>query len=48
MAISLEKTVWTYKHVNDQDMINENIEIIVNFFERFKYEINVSKYYGSL
>jgi hypothetical protein len=44
----LEKTVWTYKFLKDEDLATENIEIILNFFEKSKYEITLNKYYSAL
>jgi hypothetical protein len=48
MAGSLEKTVWTFKQIYEEDMINENYEIILNFFDKSKYELNMNKYIAKL
>ena len=47
-AHSLEKTLWTFKHLIDQDLTNENIEIILNFSDKQKFEINMNKYHAHL
>lgn len=44
----LEKTVWSFKHLIDDDLSNENIEIILNFINSSEYEINLNRYVSSL
>jgi len=48
MAVTLEKTEWIYKEINIQNMINQNSEILINFLDNFKYEINLYKYFSCL
>jgi hypothetical protein len=43
----LEKTVWTFKYTKDEDLVNENIEVIINFYDKVKYEININRYSSS-
>ena len=38
-----DKTVWSYKKVEDDDLSNRNLEIIISFFDKNKF-INNSKY----
>lgn len=45
--MDLEKTIWTYKYLKDEDLSNENMEIILNFFDKTKYEINANLCYSS-
>ena len=28
-----DKTVWSYKRVEDDDLSNRNLEIVINFFQ---------------
>ena len=32
----IEKTVWSFKLVEDDDLSNKNIEIILNFYDKDK------------
>ena len=32
----IEKTVWSFKLVEDNDLSNKNIEIILNFYDKDK------------
>ena len=41
-----DKTVWTYKKVEDDDLSNLNIEIIISFFDNNKFELNINKFYS--
>ena len=46
-ASEIEKTVWSYKNVVDDDLSNKNIEIILNFYEKDKFELNINKFTSS-
>ena len=37
---NLEKTIWLFKSLKEEELFNENIEIILNIFESNKYELN--------
>ena len=39
-----EHTVWSYKKVVDEDLTNKNLEIILNFFDKKKFELNINKF----
>ena len=41
-----DKTIWTYKKVEDNDLSNLNIEIIISFFDNNKFELNINKFYS--
>ena len=41
-----DKTVWTYKKVEDDDLSNRNIEIIISFFDNNKFELNINKFFS--
>ena len=41
-----DKTVWSYKKVEDDDLSNKNIEIIINFFDNNKFELNINKFFS--
>lgn len=43
----IEKTVWSFKLVEDDDLSNKNIEIILNFYEKDKFELNINKFTSS-
>ena len=43
-ASEIEKTVWSYKNVVDDDLSNKNLEIILNFYDREKFELNINKF----
>ncbi len=45
---NIEKTVWTYKNMKESQGKNDNTEIILNFLDRTKFELNYNKYHGSL
>lgn len=47
-AYNLEKTTWTYKSSKEKDLSNMNIELILYFSDKFKFEINLNKYYAHL
>lgn len=44
----LEKTAWVYKNVKEDDLIIENVEMIMNFNEKQKFEINLNRHYSKL
>ena len=44
----LDKTVWTYKSVKDEELKKENMEIILNFYDESKYEMNINRYYSEM
>lgn len=44
----LQKTVWTYKEVLDDELINENKEIILSFYDHYKYELNLNRYHSEM
>lgn len=44
----LERTVWNFKSTKDDNLQNENIEVILNFFDKSQFEININKFYSSL
>lgn len=46
--IDLEKSVWTYKLLKDEELSNENNEVILNFFEKNKFELNINRYKSAL
>ena len=41
-----DKTVWSYKKVDDNDLSNQNLEIIINFFDKNKFELNINKFFS--
>ena len=41
-----DKTVWTYKKVEDDDLSNQNLEIIISFFDNNKFELNINKFFS--
>ena len=41
-----DKTVWSYKKVEDDDLSNRNLEIIINFFDKNKFELNINKFFS--
>ena len=41
-----DKTIWTYKKVEDDDLSNLNIEIIISFFDNNKFELNINKFFS--
>ena len=45
--MELEKTVWSYKKVEDTDLSNKNFEIILNFYDKNKFEINMNVFSSS-
>jgi len=44
----LEKTVWTFKNVKNDELTSENLEIILNFYDGSKYEMNINRYYSEM
>ena len=41
-----DKTVWSYKKVEDDDLSNRNLEIIISFFDKNKFELNINKFFS--
>ncbi len=41
-----DKTVWSYKRVEDDDLSNRNLEIVINFFDKNKFELNINKFFS--
>ena len=46
MQNKYDKTVWSYKKVDDNDLSNQNLEIIINFFDKNKFELNINKFFS--
>jgi len=44
----LEKKTFTYKFNKEEDLSLENIEIVLLFFDRTKFELNICKYKSTL
>ena len=44
----LEKTAWIFKSVKEDDSEMENIEMILNFYEKQKFEINLNRHSSKL
>lgn len=42
--VDLERTVWSYKFVEEKDLGNKMLEIIINFYEKNKFELNINKF----
>lgn len=45
--MEFERTVWSYKKVEDTDLSNKNFEIILNFYDKNKFEINMNRFSSS-
>ena len=45
--VELERSVWSYKKVEDSELANKNIEIILNFYEKNRFELNINKFSSS-
>lgn len=45
--VELERTVWSYKNVEDSELSNKNLEIILNFYDKNKFELNINKFSSS-
>ena len=41
-----DKTVWSYRKVDDDELSNQNLEIIINFFDKNKFELNINKFFS--
>ena len=41
-----DKTMWTYKKVEDDDLSNRNLEVIISFFDKNKFELNINKFFS--
>ena len=41
--VELERSVWSYKKVEDSELANKNIEIILNFYDKNRFELNINK-----
>lgn len=46
--MSLEKTIWLFKVLKEEDLFNENIEIILNIFEMNRFELNFNMFKSEL
>lgn len=46
--MSLEKTIWVFKSLKEEDLLNENIEVILNIFEMNKFEMNFNLFQSEL
>jgi len=44
----LEKTAWVFKSIKEDESTIENIEFILNFNDKQKFEINMNRHYSSL
>jgi len=44
----LEKSAWVHKNVKEDDSTIENVEIILNFNEKQKFEINLNRHFSKL
>lgn len=42
--VELERSVWSYKKVEDSELANKNIEIILNFYDKNRFELNINKF----
>lgn len=42
--VDLERTVWSYKFVEEKELSNKMLEIIINFYEKNKFELNINKF----
>lgn len=45
--VELERSVWSYKKVEDSELANKNIEIILNFYDKNRFELNINKFSSS-
>ena len=45
--VELERTVWSYKKVEDSELANKNLEIILNFYDKNRFELNINKFASS-
>ena len=45
--VELERSVWSYKKVEDSELANKNIEIILNFYHKNRFELNINKFSSS-
>ena len=41
-----DKTVWSYKKVEDDDLSNKNLEVVINFYDKNKFELNINKFFS--
>jgi len=46
--VNLEKTIWVYKSMKEEDLINENVEFILNIYDLNKYELNFNAFKSEL
>ncbi len=44
----LEKTAWIFKNIKEDETLLENIEIILIFMEKQKFEINLNRHSSKL
>jgi hypothetical protein len=45
---AIERSVWTFKSIRDDDLKNENSEILLNFLEKSRFELNINHYLAEL
>ena len=45
--VELERSVWSYKKVEDSELASKNIEIILNFYDKNRFELNINKFSSS-
>ena len=45
---AIERTVWTFKSLKDENLTNENSEVLLNFLEKSRFELNINHYFASL
>jgi hypothetical protein len=45
---AIERTVWTFKSIRETDLKNENSEVLLNFLEKSRFELNINHYLAKL
>jgi hypothetical protein len=45
---TLEKTVWNLKQTIENNLTNKNLELILTFMDKTKFELNLNSYSASL
>lgn len=46
--MNLEKSVYLFKSIKEDDLFNENIEIILNILESNRFELNFNLFQSEL
>ena len=41
-----DKTTWIYRKVEDDDLSNRNLEVIISFYDKNKFELNINKFFS--